>query len=72
MFDKKLTTDERIDALAELMVNKFDEIRSELKNDIHKLDERLERVEFNTSGLERRTSVLEDKMRIISTKLGLA
>jgi hypothetical protein len=78
MFDKTLTTDERIDAFAELMVTKLDEIRTELKGDIHKVEEKLdnvenhlEKVEFNTSGLEKRTSILEDKVRIISTKIGL-
>jgi hypothetical protein len=61
---KKKATLESIEAsiagLTEIVVKRFDEVYV-----------RLDKIEFNTSAQERRLSILEDKMRIVGTKLGL-
>ena len=56
-----------IEDLAIMIQGKFKEIYARFD----RVDERLDRIEFNQISQERRISILEDGMRIISTKLGL-
>ncbi len=59
--------DIKFEGLTELMIKNFDRVYNRL--DV--MDGRLERVEFNTNGLEKRVSTLEDKFKIVANKLGL-
>jgi archaellum component FlaC len=43
-----------------------------IKDDLGTVKDQLEKVTFNTNGLDKRVSALEDKMRMVGTKLGLA
>ena len=67
---KNMTTDE----LAIMLQGEFKVIHAEFR-DVHsemdRMNQRLARIEFNTSGQDSRIATLEDKVRIISTKLGL-
>ncbi|MBX4198311.1 hypothetical protein KW782_03185 [Candidatus Parcubacteria bacterium] len=58
--EKQEHFDKKLDGFTEIMVDRFDGVY-----------DRLDKIEFNTSGQERRISTLEDKVRIISTKIGL-
>jgi predicted nuclease with TOPRIM domain len=74
---KKMT----IEDLAIMIQGEFKVIHSEIKDikgrltriegRLDRIEERLDRIEFNQVSQERRISTLEDKIRIISTKLGL-
>jgi archaellum component FlaC len=68
------STNTRIDNLAELMMDRFDGVAEQfdsVSDQFNGVNDRLDKIEFNTSGQERRISTLEDKVRIISTKIGL-
>lgn len=60
-------TNAKFDGLTETMIKRFDEVYVGL--DL--VETKLDKIEFNTSAQERRLSILEDKMRIVGTKLGL-
>lgn len=47
------------------------ETRTELRDGFAIVTDRLDKIEFHVSGQERRISILEDKVRLISTKIGL-
>lgn len=52
----------------------FSEVKTglgEVKKELVDANNRLDRIEFHTNTHERRIEILEDKMRIVSTKLGL-
>ena len=77
---KKKTVEEKIDELAIAVGNGFaatasrDEvqlIRDEVRGGFAGVTERLDKIEFLVSGQERRISILEDRLRLISTKIGL-
>ena len=53
-------TDEKFEGLTETIFKNFDRVEN-----------RLSKIEFNTSGTERRVDILEDKIRIISDRIGL-
>ncbi len=59
--------DKLIDGLAISMKNGFDRVDKQLVE----IGNHLDKVEFNTNGLDNRVSTLEDRMRVVSTKLGL-
>jgi hypothetical protein len=53
---------------------RFDQVDANFKRVDVRFDEaftRLDRIEFLVSGQERRLSILEDRMRVVATKLGL-
>jgi hypothetical protein len=63
-----------IDTLAGMMNKSFehlekkiDDVKDELKEDIKKLDTRMDKLE---NGQERRITKLEDDMRVVKTALG--
>ena len=64
-----------IEDLAIMLQEEFKNIYKRLdciEERLDRIEVRLERIEFNQTTQERRISNLEDKVRIISTKLGLA
>jgi hypothetical protein len=53
---------------------RFDQVNANFKRVDERFEEvitRLDRLEFLVSGQERRISILEDRMRVVATKLGL-
>jgi predicted nucleic acid-binding Zn-ribbon protein len=67
---KKMTLED----LAVMIQGEFKEIYRKLgaiEDRLTRIEERLDHIEFNQTSQERRISTLEDKVRIISTKLGL-
>lgn len=64
---KKITNEE----LARMVQDGFSEARTELQTVEKRLNDRFDRIEFNTNSQERRISILEDKVQMISTKIGL-
>jgi hypothetical protein len=64
---QKKSLEELVDKLAISVKDGFD--RLDEKFDEFKTGQ--EKIIFNTNGLENRVSTLEDKMRVVSTKLGL-
>jgi predicted nucleic acid-binding Zn-ribbon protein len=67
---KKMT----IEDLAIMLQGEFKAIQEQFKEVFRRLDaieQRLDRIEFNQASQERRISTLEDRVRIIGTKLGL-
>jgi hypothetical protein len=74
----KKIIDEKIDELALAVGRGFDELRQEVRDGFaavskrfDAVEQRLESVEFLVSGQDRRISILEDKMRMVSVKIGL-
>lgn len=68
---KKKTSDQMIEELA-LMVGKgFEAVTKEMRDGFVAIDRRLERVEFNTAGLERRVETAEDRIVQLARKVGL-
>lgn len=74
----KVTLEKQIENLAIAVNEVFKEIRefkNEIRNEISGLkeymDKRLDRLEMYVMGHENRIDVLEDKVRIINTKIGL-
>jgi len=68
----KKTVDEKIDDLAISVKNGFDQSASDLKGLEDRLTDSLDKIEFNTNSQERRITILEDKVRMISVKVGLS
>lgn len=69
-----------IDELAMMIQKGFEETASKkelgsleivINQRFDKVDKRLDKIEFHTNTHERRIEILEDKMRMVSTKLGL-
>jgi DNA anti-recombination protein RmuC len=50
---------------------RFDEAAENLKAVEQRLTMQLDRIEFQMTGQERRIATLEDRLRIVATKLGL-
>ncbi|GEM_PF-5403949 len=71
MSGKKKTIDEKIEDLAVMVEKGFSRGEAELHAVEKRLTDRFDRIEFHMSTHERRIEILEDKMRIVSTKLGL-
>jgi hypothetical protein len=68
------TGDEFTEVLHELLKHidlRFDEAATGLAAVEEKLIGRLDQIQFSVSGQERRISILEDRMRMVATKLGL-
>ena len=68
---KKVMT---INDLAIMTAKGFSDVHKELtavRSDVKEVKDATERIEFRMSAQERRIEILEDKMRIVSTKLGL-
>jgi hypothetical protein len=54
--------------------DRFDQVNEKFQQIDERFTEvvtRLDRIEFLVSGQERRLSILEDRMRVVATKLGL-
>ncbi|HEY4511494.1 MAG TPA: hypothetical protein VJH55_01505 [Candidatus Paceibacterota bacterium] len=68
MAKKKKTTEEMIEDLAVMVQRGFAETAN--KEDIKRLEDRLDRIEFSVNGHERRIETLEDKVRMLSVKVG--
>ncbi len=75
----KKTTDQKIDELALAIGRGLNELRQDVHNGfvavdsrLDGIDQRLDRIEFLISGQDRRISILEDRMRQVSEKLGLS
>lgn len=49
------------------MDNRFDRLETRFDT----VEERLDQIQFSVSGQDRRISILEDRMRMVATKLGL-
>lgn len=69
-----------VDKLAESTAHGFSEVGSKLKNleekvatkkEVKEITDRLDRIEFHMNTHERRIEILEDKMRMVSVKIGL-
>lgn len=77
MAKKKVKTiEEKIDDLAAMTARGFSDIEKQMttiatKDDLKEVTARLDRIEFHMNTHERRIEMLEDKMRIVSTKIGL-
>ncbi len=78
MAKKKKTTDELVEGLAVMVQRGFagtksdlEDFRKDVDNFRKEVNHRFDRVEFHLSSHERRIEVLEDKMRLVSTKIGL-
>ena len=65
------SVDNKIEKLAMAVNEGFSSMSKEFREEFREVKERLDHVEFNTSGQERRISTLEDKVRMIGTKLKL-
>jgi hypothetical protein len=75
---KKKSTEQLIEELALSIGKGFAEakedskaIAKEMREGFAAIDQRLERVEFNTSGLDRRVTVIEDRILQLAKKAGL-
>jgi hypothetical protein len=67
-------TVEILQGLVRHMDERFDQVDAKFKRVGERFDEvfkRLDRIEFLVSGQERRISILEDRMRVVATKLDL-
>lgn len=76
MVKKRKSVEEKIDDLAEMVARGFSELHETIANNATKKELKevvslLERIEFHTNTHERRIEMLEDKIRTISTKIGL-
>ena len=76
---KKKTVEEKIDDLAIMVGRGLEEVRNEGQAGVKAvnarfdvIDQVLERIEFQVSGQDRRMTVLEDRVRQLATKVGLA
>ena len=76
---KKKTVEEKIDDLAIMVGRGLEEVRNEGRAGVKAanarfdvIDQVLERIEFQVSGQDRRMTVLEDRVRQLATKVGLA
>jgi hypothetical protein len=76
---KKKTVEEKIDDLALMVGRGLEEVRNEGRVGVKAvnarfdaIDQGLERIEFQVSGQDRRMTVLEDRVRQLATKVGLA
>ncbi len=70
----KKTVEELIESLAVMTQKGFDEVSGRLdgvEGGMKEVVKRLDRIEYGMVSHERRISILEDKMQIVSTKLGL-
>jgi hypothetical protein len=74
----KRKSEEPTEELAMMVARRFDELQRDVNGrfDVLELrldgvDQRLDRIEFNTSGQEGRISVLEDRVRQLANKSGL-
>ena len=76
MAKKKRSVEEMINELAGITAKGFaqtvtkDELERVIER-LDKIDNRFDRVEFHMNTHERRIEMLEDRMRIVSTKIGL-
>ncbi|OHA17480.1 MAG: hypothetical protein A3G52_04600 [Candidatus Taylorbacteria bacterium RIFCSPLOWO2_12_FULL_43_20] len=77
--NKKKTTDKKLDELALSVAKGFAEVSAtmatktemhELKEEVGKISDKIDRVEYLVNGHDRRIDVLEDKVRRISVKIG--
>ena len=67
-------TVEVLQHLLKHMDKRFDRVDEKFKRVDERFEEvftRLDRIEFLVSGADRRISILEDRMRMVATKLGL-
>ena len=76
MVKKKKTTEEMIEGLAVMVQKGFAETASkdqfrEVKSEIKELREQIERLDFRLTGWGQRIEILEDKVRMLSVKVGL-
>ena len=84
MGKRKKTAEEMIEDLAGMVERGFAEAAADVErgfaetatktdlNDFRKeVNHRFDRVEFNANGFGRRIEILEDRVRLISTKIGL-
>ena len=53
------------------LVKQIDERFNQVDERFSEVFQRLDRIEFSVSGQERRISILEDRMRVVATKIGL-
>ena len=67
MTKKTKTIDEKIDDLAAMTQRGFADVHAEIKE----VQETVDRIEFRVNSHDRRIDILEDKVRVISTKVGL-
>jgi hypothetical protein len=77
----KKTVDQKIEELA-IMIGKgfaatatkadIEAVAKEMQDGFAAADQRLERIEFSTSGLTRRLDTVEDRIRQIATKIGIS
>ena len=68
----KITTDEKIDELAIIIGRGFEELRREIKSEFAAVEDRLGRIESHVAGQDRRITTLEDRVRQLATKIGIA
>lgn len=75
----KDNSDEKLDELALMIGRGFNELRDNMnakfagvEQKLGGIEQRLDRVEFLVNGQDNRISVLEDRVRQISTKIGLS
>lgn len=67
----KKTTDEQIEELAIIVGRRFDELHQDMTSRFDAMDQRLDRIEYQLSGQERRITILEDRVLQLSRKTGL-
>jgi len=71
MAKKQKTVEEKIDDLAAMTQRGFVAVATDLRELEKRMNDRFDRLEFHMTAHERRIEILEDKVRIISTKIGL-
>ncbi|HEX8339357.1 MAG TPA: hypothetical protein VF624_00470 [Tepidisphaeraceae bacterium] len=69
MSDK--TTEALIEELALSVARGFEETHARMQEGFAAVNGRLDRIEFHVTGQEQRIGVLEDRVRQLSTKVGL-
>jgi hypothetical protein len=79
MVKKQTSVEEKLDDLALMVGRGLEEVREDVRAGskaavarFDAVDERLERIEFQVSGEDQRINVIEDRIRQLATKVGLA